>query len=310
MIDLGLLLATIVLVALVLFCGTALLVLAVPLVLVGAIAVWIVEYRGFGNVRKRWGKLEFPLITLKHETTGRRVRLLGVIHFADASYWSTLQGVIDREGESVVLYERVLKPTQEEMDALTEKERAWYENVHLGHKTLRGQLQALLGLSFQGDGLTYPAHWINTDMSGGAFVKAMVGLEERFPGNPFMAILDHEPEQAPFVRWMIQKIFSHISLSELRNFGAKSAYRRERDAIILDYRNFLGVNGILAHGKERDVVSIWGAAHLPGMLHLLKQLGFEEETREWFGAWKPPAYSLLHAIRDMRRLRTEDSKAA
>jgi pheromone shutdown protein TraB len=56
--------------------------------------------------------------------------------------------------------------------------------------------------------------------------------------------------------------------------------------IIINERNKVAVDGILEHVQHNHVVSIWGAAHLPGMISLLNKQGYREQERTWFKAYR------------------------
>jgi pheromone shutdown protein TraB len=62
-------------------------------------------------------------------------------------------------------------------------------------------------------------------------------------------------------------------------------------------RNEIAVDAIVRYAATNDVVAIWGAGHITGMLSLLGDSGFIEEKKEWLTAWTPPKVRLLDVLR-------------
>ncbi|MFK4790050.1 hypothetical protein [Microbacterium sp. ZW T5_56] len=55
-------------------------------------------------------------------------------------------------------------------------------------------------------------------------------------------------------------------------------FRLLNDAVVLDARNVYAIQAALQ--EDGDVALLWGAAHLPGMIRLLGEAGFEQSALE------------------------------
>jgi hypothetical protein len=284
----------------------ALVIAAVATLVVGVflacciVVIWAFEFIGLDNTRRRWGRLEFPAVTLEHEQTHKRVHLIGVMHIAQSDYWARIEQQVQSKN-AVVLYESVSKPTSAEMAQFTPPEYACYEHMRLMQKTMGGEIAATLGLQFQREGLSYPSHWIRTDMSGVEFITRLAKIQEQFP-DKIKSLDALKEEQRPFVRWAVRLALIHLPLITLlgRYLRERDEYTRATNELILDQRNVIGVQGILKHGGSADVVAIWGAAHLHGMLPLLEDAGYRQVEKKWFCAWKAEPYSFLQMVRDSK----------
>ena len=71
--------------------------------------------------------------------------------------------------------------------------------------------------------------------------------------------------------------------------------------VIITQRNVIGCQAIAEYRDKGDVISVWGGAHIPGMLHLLTQMGYEVIDTKWHGVIDANSYSLPRALRDISR---------
>ncbi len=274
----------------------------IPLLLVLCIVIFVLEFIGQGNIRRRWGRLQLPVHTLRHIATNKEVRLMGVMHIADTTYWTKLESYIQKtRKDGVVLFEGLKCPAEDELSVFTAKELSCYRRMQATLNSMGGEIASILGLQFQKVGLSYPNDWIRTDMTGIELIQALSIAEERigtkcFPNHGYISPL--APEMKPYARWILQNAIMHFPImgiiSKFRVGASLESIEIKR--IIFDMRNEIGVEGILKYGKSHNVISIWGAAHLTGMIDLLAKHGYEIVDTEWFAAWKPKSYSFVQAL--------------
>lgn len=268
--------------------------LLVPIALAAIVVVWFIEWRGVELARRRFGKLEMPIITLREMKTGNYVRLIGVVHIAEAAYWKKLSDLIDEYPHVAVLYEGISKVSEEEKLRFTDKElETWKQYADVG--SAMKELSELMGLTFQKDGLAYPPHWIRTDMTGFDFVRSISAATEQ--KDTIVLAPRWTKEIAPLVHWMLRMAIGHMPIISLL-FGKRKSGDKKR-AVIIGTRNFIGCEAISKYRNTGDVISIWGGGHLPGMVHLLTQMGYEVLDRKWHEVIDGTSYSLLHALADM-----------
>lgn len=298
MTDLVILCAVLALAAIVLTLGAALLfvlgMLLVPVALVTIVIIWIIEWRGVELARRRYGKLEMPIVTLREKKTGNFVRLIGVVHIAEAAYWKKLTRLIDEYPHVAVLYEGITKVSDEEKLRFTEREaETWKELSEMGSATKA--ISELMGLTFQKDGLPYPPHWIRTDMTGFDFVRAISAASEE--KKAIVVTPKWTKESAPVVHWLLRMAIGHMPIMSLL-FGKRKTGDKKH-AVIIGMRNMIGCEAISEYRDKGDVISVWGGAHLPGMIHLLAQMDYEVIDRKWHEVIDGTSYSLVDMFRDM-----------
>lgn len=164
------------------------------------------------------------------------------------------------------------------------------------------ELGGLMGLTFQMEGLTYPEHWIRTDMTGFDFVRA-VALT--VTDNKLFDIPEWMDEDNPLIRWGMRKMFGHMFISKL--FPSKNIDKWEH--VIIGQRNVVACIAIDSYRNKGDVTSLWGGAHLPGIIHMLRQMDYELIDMKWQNAIDCNNYSLLQAMRDRKKASQENVAA-
>lgn len=286
-------------IALALFILGTLSLLMLPIFLLIVFAAALYEFVGINHMRRRFGRLQFPVITLRDTKTGHRVRLVGVIHIAEPAYWKRIQALIDRYGSSSILYEMISKPSDAEVLRFSENERTVFEFI-TRQKQLVGNVVQLLGLRYQKEGLSYPPDWIRTDMSGAELIRLLAENDAAYPEEAkkhYQHIEDMAKEKGA-LKWVLHKGIGHIALlSTVTSKMKRSPYRTRENEIIISMRNAIAVEAILRRIETSDVVAIWGVGHLTGMTSLLNQAGFTEEKKEWLTAWTPPKFGFIEALR-------------
>ncbi len=269
--------------------------LLVPLVCLLFVLIALLEWKGTGYTRRRFGKIQLPIVTLRENDTGKLVYLIGVMHIAQKKYWDKLQSFVDARPQATVLYEGISRVSEEEKALFGEAEAEIYE----GFTQLIGvqkEFGDLIGITYQREGLAYPDSWVRTDLTGSAFIKALAEIPGGVPELFALKKLGLSARQKPFVRWYIEKILGHLPLV---SFLGRNRNRKMM-SVIIDMRNVVGCDAIIAHRKTADVISVWGGGHLPGMVKILEQNGYEIIDTTWHNAFQN-TYTLLDAIADTRK---------
>lgn len=262
----------------------------------------LLSYTGVGFSRQRNGFLQLPVEYYRHPESGRRVVLMGVIHMARPEYYQALQQLIDQMKDYKVLYELVDKLTPEQNASLTQKERAVYLTQFQGGRKERQMLASVLMLQNQIDGLRYDESWVRTDMNLHDIIQmcAEEGLT-LFKGGSVLVEDFKSPKMAEGVRWVFNLgLRNMLFLEVLRYVLSRFSYSMRRHMyIILNMRNQIGFDGIQTHSQSQDVVSIWGAAHLPGLGSMLRAEGYVREKRIWLSAYRIKLIPFWSGVRSM-----------
>ncbi|MEI8223956.1 MAG: TraB/GumN family protein [bacterium] len=239
-----------------------------------------------GTVIYREKHLCTPVVHLVHPKTKRRIILMGMMHVGDPEYFQELQHVLNTLKEYRVLYEGIGTINAEQKLLFSEKEQEIFNAMEKSMSD-RNIMSAFLRLQGQRDGLNYEASWIRTDMSQFDLIRAMAakGLgwtkAPKFPGV-------NEKIESLIVTWLLNALLIRMQVLflflKLFHFGKEE--KAALQDIIITERNKIAVDGILEHVQHDHVVSIWGAAHLPGMISLLNKQGYREQERTWFKAYR------------------------
>lgn len=244
---------------------------------------------GSSSVRQRNRVLETPIVSYRHQTSGRHVIMIGTVHVGDAQYYRILQSVIDRLTNFAILFEAVHPITEEELIALNEQERLAYQWAQEAFKFMRDAAE-LLSAQHQRTGLRYEPTWIQTDTTLREIVKKLATIKFVARARTFRSDdLFHNEETRPLVQWLLNFILGNLpALSALTSpHRLLSRSRREFHRIIVTERDLIAATSITQHVEQGDVVSIWGAGHLPGIGRHLRARGFVEIDRIWV-----PAYTM------------------
>jgi hypothetical protein len=144
----------------------------------------------------RWS-LQTALTHLRHPQTGRRVRLMSMIHIGEPLYYTRLNEVI-AEHDGLVLFEGLGQLTEAELNELTPDERKVYEAIAPLNDAYR-KIAAALDLVAQPDALAKPGPtWIRADLP----LKRLLTLwaQRRLPLIPAMEAASRTLESPIFKR--------------------------------------------------------------------------------------------------------------
>lgn len=235
-------------------------------------------------VRFRNGGLQTPILRFEHPITKRRITLVGVIHIADAPYFKAIQEAIDESRDDVVLYESV-KPLEEwERSTLTKREQEALAELEQ-FKRIVNVIADICGLTFQKDAMSYRDSWINADISTKGLVEAFAKYDVRL--LPKESSAQKLMEGGDLTKLIFHTALAHlvpiiVAVAALTPFTKN---KKKEKNIVLDKRNKIALHHIASH-TERDITTIWGAAHLPGITRGIKRLGYAQTSKEWLTAYE------------------------
>jgi uncharacterized protein YbaP (TraB family) len=239
-----------------------------------------------GAVIYREKHLCTPVVYLVHQKTKKKIILMGMMHVGDPEYFQELQHVLNTLKGYQVLYEGIGTVTAEQKLLFSEKEQEIFDAMEKSMSD-RNIMSAFLRLQGQRDGLNYEASWIRTDMSQFDLIRSMAARGLKWTKAPKFPSRNKKIESL-VVTWLLNALLVRMQVLflfvKLLHLGKED--KAALQDIIINERNKVAVDGILEHVQHNHVVSIWGAAHLPGMISLLNKQGYREQERTWFKAYR------------------------
>ncbi len=257
--------------------------------------------KGFktGCIKVENGKVQVATTHFIHPVTRRRVIFVGVMHIGKKAFYKQIQELIDKyEAQDYrVLYEGVRHTPEGIPGTYSEKEKQLINQLEMLSGFTK-QIACILKLQYQKDGLRYPGYWFNTDISEYELVRLMVSQNINL-------LKDDKPLDSDIlaahriVRWVCNTFFAYIvplaiTMDTLAQF---STQKRKLKNIILNHRNAIALEGIKNIGHGYNLITIWGAAHYFGIAKGLKKLGYQEEKKEWFTAYKLRRYRFISCLK-------------
>lgn len=213
---------------------------------------------GQGATRNHKGDLQVASWNFIHPDNNRRFCIIGVAHLGEQDYWSDLQ-------------KRVMAGEQAGFQIHYEMVRRGNQPAPLENNPLV-LISEKLNLVSQYQGLILQPTWINTDMTVSELLDAAADRLRMQAWLDKNAKIDPDVITAPFagfLRFVIRRLMVHISIFTARDI----------EKVVVDGRTDFAMNKMLP--LQQDVLTIWGAAHLPRMRKLLLANGFKQIGEEW-----------------------------
>lgn len=228
----------------------------------------------------RW-KLQTALVHLRHPD-GRSVRLMSMIHIGEAKYYTRVNEVIaDHDG--VVLFEGLGQLTPEEVESLTPEERRVYDSLAPLNEAYR-KIAAALDLVAQPDALAKPGpNWIRADLPLKRLLQ--IWAERRLPLIPAVDTAGKALENALFkraTRFLLLQEPLILGLFKLVRGWSPAVGRL--GALLVDERNAAAMTAFDALPADSNVLFLYGAGHIDGLVTALRGLGYRPAGRDWFTA--------------------------
>ena len=198
-------------------------------------------------IRNEQNQISVPVITLKRG--GTSIVLLGMIHVASKDFFETVVSLLneyEKDGFQI-LYEKV--------EAIPSAEKQTLDLLFKGLQKYK--------LYSQLDFLYPRVPWKRADMDQEMSINSC--------DDSLHVESDNDDMSSP------EKYIWNILLPQLENLFLDIP---DFD-VIINRRNEFAVRAILDYAEKTDVATFWGCSHLPGILDLLKQAGFQIDTIEW-----------------------------
>ena len=229
----------------------------------------------------RWN-LQTALIHLRHRQSGRRVQVMSMIHIGEPLFYTRVNEVI-AEHQGLILFEGLGQLTEGEIESLTPDERKVYDSIAPLNEAYR-KLAAALDLVAQPDAMTKPGpRWIRADLPLRRLLT--IWSERRLPLLPAMDAASRTLESGLFKRatrlLLLQEPFILSTFRLLRGWSP-AVGRLSR--LLVDERNEAAIAAFDATPQDEDVLLIYGAGHVAGLLVALERRGYRETARDWFTA--------------------------
>jgi hypothetical protein len=266
------------------------------------------------SLRCRQGGVQVPTVTHVHQVTGQRVVLVGMMHVAERAFFKAIDSLVTRYEKSgfVVLYEGIGRMSADEEVLLCPDELKVKRHLDALFALMQ-ELANRTGLEYQRTALPPRPSWRNTDMTMLHLVRMLARRDT--------SLIDHEVDLKKFNRRDFRAVLplmldaiarsSVLLAPALWIISRLSPKARARKAVVLDERNRIAVAGIEdALRTCAGVVSIWGAAHLPGIGAALEERGFRAVSRRWFTTYWFRDISVIEAFKAMHKNMESDRRAA
>jgi hypothetical protein len=240
-----------------------------------------------------------------HPDTGRKVTLVGTMHFGDPGYFTRLYELISEceAAGAVVHCEGSGRVPIDDSDITVDEELLLCDRRRCGElETVR---LPMVGWAYQSAWLVPGPQWRVHDLSDLDIIRLarlpviakMIARKQRILG--------------PSGRIALKRL--RFVLAVTMGVMASPAVQRRRlpgGDVLVDHRNTVALKAFNATG--RDTVLVWGAKHIPGLDTGVRQAGLTHTGTDWHtvteipGLWsilsKPPAPAVRQPAPERTRL--------
>ena len=220
-------------------------------------------------IRRKNNQIQSPIVKLYNKELDKYIVLIGTCHVGKPEYFKTLTEKINNfeENNYKILYEKVMGESEN-----IKIEDDQFENLN---NTIANLCQ-LMNLQFQAEGLQYKDSWINTDLT-------TAQLEKLLKDNSISVFSSKSMDLSKYnqnvLKWIVRKCFGLMAFAE--KFDRIKSIFSKKYKVLINYRNEIAVEGIKKYIENNNVVSIWGAGHIDGIIKLLEKEGFVIKDKEW-----------------------------
>jgi hypothetical protein len=240
------------------------------------------------HVRMNGRNMETPIRCYVHPDSGRRIWLVGTVHFGMPGYYEDIKAAVTEivEAGAVVHHEytalvetmKNLPPdvTQQERDVLdAELEHGRLTDIVVGHGRWVDQVTGLGG---------WPEGWQRVDLDHLEVIR-LAGPEVML--NALRASIATLEFALTNNRRRKRYVVSQWLALRLAASGA-SLPEAPTDHVVVDCRNEVALDGV--DSTDRDLVLVWGSDHLPGLAEGLDKRGFALDYETWHVVGRMPSY--------------------
>lgn len=198
--------------------------------------------------------------------------ILGVTHIGTPEYYDDLQAKIDtlETFNYTVHHEGVRIP--EDLNGLTQQETDWLHRLQ--EADAYTSLARPLGLVTQKESLLYPPSWSNHDLTMAEMLKLIDDPEtivRQFEEMDDVGRQLLEAKETTVGRVILRLLRKIIMARAALWLGARSKQNRTA------HRRREQVASVAAASEPRDVVMVWGKAHLGGFHERFQALGYRRD---------------------------------
>jgi len=229
------------------------------------------------------------VVRMRQRQSGRQAVLLAVIHIGLPEYYASIQALIAAHelAGGIVLYEGLGSLSASEILGLSPQERAIYRALAPLHELYR-TLARGLGLVFQGEALRYDRErWVNADLSLRELVRRWSDA-----GAPALPLaLAGSGELALPRGWFgrgtgaLMLLFTPALLRLMSGLSSRiPTVGRLRELLVSD-RNRAALDAVESVDPARNLLILYGAAHVTGLMEGLARRRFEGQDVTWLTAY-------------------------
>jgi hypothetical protein len=247
--------------------------------------------------------LQTAVTRLDQSRSPREVTVVSTIHIGLQSYFDELNEVIARH-RGAVLYEGIGSLTEEEIQDLSPAERRIYERIAPLHE-LYEKFAGPLGLVFQGKALHYDRErWINADVP----LRRLLTLwaDQKAPPLPLdklpLELLESEQSRRIASVMLLQEPLILSAFNSVRTW--LPGLRRFND-VLIEERNRAAIAAFDSVPPDEDVLIIYGAGHIAGLMDALRERWYWRKSETWHTAFRGeplfggPFADLFGRVRDL-----------
>jgi hypothetical protein len=207
---------------------------------------------------------------------------MSMIHIGEPKFYTRINEVI-AEHEGRVLFEGLGQLKEEEVAALTPDERRVYDSLIPLTEAYR-KLAAALDLVAQPDALMKPGpNWVRADLP----LKRLLSIwaERRLPLLPAVDAASKALEGAFLKRaTRLLLLQEPLILGAFRLLRGWSPSLGRLTRLLVDERNEAAIAVFDEQPSDQDILLIYGAGHIAGLMAALELRGYRKVGRDWFTA--------------------------
>ncbi|MEV7628786.1 hypothetical protein [Actinoplanes sp. NPDC089786] len=254
-----------------------------------------------------FGRLQTPIRAFVHPVTGRTVTVVATNHFGTTRYYrELLTAITDRQQRGATVFSEGADMVPGDQVGATADEQSALDSMRRANNQM-AEVFAGFGWVPESDVIGFPAEWRYVDLSHEAVIR-------HGGAATFQHLADTATGPAVDPRLVAGRFLFAAAIGlrviGLLPAGMQAQLRNDTDTVILDQRNKLVLDEI--DTTDGDVVTRWGARHLPGLAAGLTERGFQHTGRDsWHTVGTlPPIPTALWQLRAAHRAVTHDAKAA
>lgn len=229
---------------------------------------------------KSTGLTSFETATweLNNPASGRRLVLVGMMHLGEEEYFEETSKQLETFSAKgyALHYERLKEASEKDVAGLSPKLKVNFERLRSQAKNAsHSKAASVLKLAYQKESLSYPANAENVDITDLDLFLSM-GHERASKIFEAMNVAQMEVQEA---RKMLILAFRMHGIQTL--LAKITPQGRAMHQVVLRDRNAHAVQAAKTTLETSNLVLVWGADHLPGLIKTFQAAGFKIEHSYW-----------------------------